>query len=59
MITKAKNKQLTDMSNKVSIYDPFRGAYCEVDKEKAEKFIASAEEAKEKLAENSENEQTD
>lgn len=34
---------------KISIFDPARGAYCEVDVETAKKFIESAKEAEKQL----------
>lgn len=37
------------MSKKVSVFNPFAGAYCELDIELAKQFVASAEKVKEQI----------
>lgn len=47
--SKAGSKNSLTMKQPISIYDPVAKAYREVSQEDAEKFIASAKEAEEKL----------
>lgn len=37
------------MSKKISIFNPFAGAYCELDIEIAKEFVASAKEVEEQI----------
>jgi len=42
-------KKEKKMVKKVSVFNPFVGAYCELDIELAKKFVASAEEVKKQI----------
>ena len=37
------------MSKKVSVFNPFAGAYCELDIERAKEFVASAKEVEKQI----------
>jgi hypothetical protein len=45
----AKERKGEKMSKKVSVFNPFAGAYCELDIELAKKFVASAEEVRKQI----------